>query len=192
VTDDLDRQSDAAKAAHAAALDRVRSAFVLLMTSVGMPMFVAGEEFADVHDLFPGDYRLKMSDPPNFSRALQPARARLVSAVAETCRLRVRSAALQAAETELFYFHPSFDDNDGVRVFAYARTAGRPLGSSDQVVVIANMGNEAFPEFVVPWTWNGADEVAPPAGGQALTRASVSSTAMLSLAPCQARLFVTR
>jgi len=31
---------------------RIKLAFVFLMTAVGIPMFLAGEEFADAHDFF--------------------------------------------------------------------------------------------------------------------------------------------
>ena len=48
-------QSGAVKAAHADALDRCWGAFVLLLTSVGIPMFLAGEELGDVHDPDPNE-----------------------------------------------------------------------------------------------------------------------------------------
>jgi 1,4-alpha-glucan branching enzyme len=58
--------------AHDEALDRIRSAFALLLTSVGIPMFLAGEEFADVHDLQYSDDSLKMSDPVDWERRAIP------------------------------------------------------------------------------------------------------------------------
>ena len=42
---------------------RVFGAFAILMTSVGMPMFLAGEEFGDVHDTDYIDVNAKQQDP---------------------------------------------------------------------------------------------------------------------------------
>lgn len=60
--------NDQDRYAHGEALERVRSAFALLLTSVGIPMILAGDEFGDVHDLDHTDWRLKMSDPVDWSR----------------------------------------------------------------------------------------------------------------------------
>jgi 1,4-alpha-glucan branching enzyme len=182
-------ETDDVKRLHADALDRVRSAFALLLTSAAIPMFVAGEEFADVHDLDHRQADLKMSDPVNWGRASIPGHAALRGAVRNLIRLRTSHAALQRNEVEFFYSHPSFDDNEGARVFAYCRTAGRSLGSGGQVVVVANMGGQDFPSFDLPWPWPNAQEHGGPASGAPLRGHAHAASANLSLAPFQARVF---
>jgi 1,4-alpha-glucan branching enzyme len=145
------------------ALYRVFGVFALLMTAVGIPMFYAGEEFADVHDLDNLDVNKKQQDPVQWARAAYPGQAALLTGVANLIRLRAQHPALQRNEISFFHFHPQFDNTQGCRVFAYARTAGNRIGNSGQVVVLANMGAEKFPAYVIPdWPW----------GGRALTEAA--------------------
>jgi hypothetical protein len=92
-------------------------------------MLLAGEEFADIHDLDPADWRLKMSDPVDWERRSYPYHKALWERVRDLIRLRTSTAALQRDEIEFFYFHPTFDDDNGERVFAYCRTNGQPLGA---------------------------------------------------------------
>ena len=73
-------------------------------------------------------------------------------------KLRTSHAALGRDEIDFFYFHPSFDLNDGteIPVFAYARTAGNALGTAGQVVVVANMSSVSFADFeFADWAWGG-------------------------------------
>jgi 1,4-alpha-glucan branching enzyme len=178
--------------AHEESLDRVRSALALLMTGVGIPMFLAGEEFGDVHDLDPSDWRLKMSDPVDWRRRQQPGHRALWDGVREFIRLRTSFGALQRNEVDFFYFHPTLDDNDGVRVFAYCRTGGKPLGSPDQVVVVANCGAHDFPAFDFPWPWTDAgriQECGVPLRGSRPQFRSDRRQATISLAPFQVRVF---
>src|SRR5215204_2770032 len=135
--------SEALKGVKRRALERVRSAFVLLMTAPGIPMFLAGEEFADVHDLDHTDWRLKMSDPVDWSRENRPGHRALRDAVRDLIRLRTSHPALQRNEIAFFYFHPSIDEDGGTRVFAYCRTGGRPLGAAGQVIVRAQDASAA-------------------------------------------------
>ncbi|MGA2419994.1 MAG: alpha-amylase family glycosyl hydrolase, partial [Candidatus Acidiferrum sp.] len=121
-----------------AALLRVFGAFAILMTSVGIPMLLAGEEFGDVHDTSYTDVNEKQQDPVQWNRAKFRGNAVLYANVAKLTQLRVSHPALQRNEVEFFYFHPQFDDNVAPRVFAYCRTQGLPLGNSNQVMVIAN------------------------------------------------------
>jgi 1,4-alpha-glucan branching enzyme len=138
------------------ALYRVFGVFALLMTAVGIPMFYAGEEFADVHDLDNLDVNKKQQDPVQWARAAYPGQAALLTGVANLVRLHTRHPALQRNEISFFYFHPQFDDNAGCRVFGYARTAGNGIGNTGQVIVLANMGAEKFPVYVIPnWPWGG-------------------------------------
>jgi 1,4-alpha-glucan branching enzyme len=180
--------------AHREALDRAGSAFALLLTSVGIPMLLAGEEFGDVHDLDHTDWRLKMSDPIDWSRRDQPGHRALWHRVRELIRLRTSTPALQRNEIDFFYFHPSIDHDDGVRVFAYARTGGEPLGSRDQVAVVANAGPHHFPEFHLPWPWTNPDrvtEIGAAAEGDLPHFRPDRQQATVSLAPFQVRVFRT-
>jgi len=92
----------------------------------------------------------------------------------------------------LFYFHPQFDDNDSPRVFAYCRTGGQPLGTAGQVIVIANMGPQSFPNYDIPgWRWGCSTltEIGYPNTGLAYN--PMTGTLSLSLNSFQARVFTT-
>lgn len=192
--DYLESKSDAIRRAHADALDRVRSAFAILMTSVGVPMFLAGEEFGDVHDLDYANYRLKMSDPIDWRRRGRPGHQGLWEAVRDLIKLRTSQAVLQRDEVEFFHFHPNMDRNEGPWVFAYARTGGRPLGGRDQVAVVVNASGQAFPEYWLDWPWGETDRIrecgSPPASDRSQFP-SYRHRAAVSLAPLQARVFST-
>jgi glycosidase len=137
-------------------LSRVFGVFALVMTSVGMPMFLAGEEFGDVHDTDYNAVDPKQQDPVQWQRASYSANAALQARVADLIQLRTSSAALQRNEIAFFYFHPTFDDDNGTWVFGYARTNGAPLGSAGQVIVLANMCAQSFGSFTFPaWPWGG-------------------------------------
>jgi len=182
------------RAAVGEAFDRARGGFALLMTSVGIPMLLAGEEFADVHDLEHGNWRLKMSDPVDWNRARRPAHAAFRAAVRDLILLRTEHESLRRNETVFFHAHPGIDDDDGPRVFAYARTAGRPLGQDGQVVVIANAGSQDFPVYDLPWPWPDAGRVRErggPANGAPIRVRSHDGWTSLSLAPFQVRVFTT-
>ncbi len=184
--------SNELKAAVTAALQRVSGAFAILTTSVGIPMWLAGEEFGDVHDTDYADVNKKQQDPVQWNRAAFRGNAALKADIAKLVKLRTSHPALQRDEVEFFYFHPQFDDNDGPRVFAYCRSGGQPPGSSSQVIVIANMGPQPFPNYNIPgWRW----------GNSVLTEIGHSSavplynpingTLSLSLSPFEARVFTT-
>lgn len=194
IVDHLAEQNADVQAAHTRALDRVRSGFGLLTTSVGIPMLLAGEEFADVHDLDHTDWRLKMSDPVDYRRYQQPGHRALWNAVRDLLHLRTSHNALQRNEVEFFYFHPEIDEDSGVRVFAYCRSAARPLGSAGQVVVLANCGPHDFPAFDLPWWWTDPGRITergvPLHGNLPLFRIH-QDRATVSLAPFQVRVFAT-
>jgi pullulanase len=125
---------------------RIKLAFVCLLTAVGIPMFLAGEEFADQHDFFDKDGNVtqnggKQVDPVNFSRLvdttdpLQPMRKRVFEHVARLVKFRTRQPALGVNDTE--FIHLDFDA--GKRVVVWKR--GGP--GQDPVVVVAN-----FSDFV--------------------------------------------
>ncbi len=131
---------------------RIKLAFVCLMTAVGIPMIFAGEEFADQHDL-PVRHPQKQVDPVNYDRLNGDAnefRRRILAYVTHLVKLRIHYDALAVNDTE--FLHADF--NDGKRVLVWRR--GIP-GSDHQVVVVANFSDwgTADPhspasEYVVP------------------------------------------
>ena len=148
------QQSAQRNGAAAFALYRVFGVFALLLTSVGMPMLLAGEEFADVHDLEFTDVQSKQQDPVQFRRLAFPGNHTVQDQVGRLITLRANHPSLQRNEVQFFYFHPQFDDSDAPRVFGYARTAGNPVGNLGQVIVMANMGPQKFTPYEVPgWPW---------------------------------------
>ena len=56
--------------------ERIKLAFACLLTSVGVPMIFAGDEFADQHDLSVGN-PAKQRDAVNFERVDEPFRRRV-------------------------------------------------------------------------------------------------------------------
>ncbi len=134
---------------------RVKLAFACLLTAVGIPMILAGEEFADRHDLFDASGNVTQSggkqvDPVNFSRLADDWRTRIKDYVARLIHLRTTYDALSVNDTA--FIHVDFDA--GKRVLVWRR--GRP-DSHSQVVVVANFSDFATPdpaaaaaEYVVP------------------------------------------
>jgi glycosidase len=142
---------------------RTRLAFACLLTAVGVPMILAGDEFADEHDLFDRNGNVsqeggKQVDPVNFSREAQPWRRRLREYVGRLIELRTTSDALSVNDTEFIHV----DLNEGKRVLAWRRGAG----SQRPVVVVAN-----FSDYGTPDPFDPASEYrvhnwpATPAGG---------------------------
>lgn len=131
---------------------RIKLAFVCLLTAVGIPMILAGDEFADQQDLdinYPGQGDTnKQVDPVNYSRASEDWRQRIFRYVARLVRLRTTSDALGMNDTQ--FIHADF--NEGKRVMVWQRGSG-----SNLVVVVANFSDYGTPnptnpsaEYVVP------------------------------------------
>lgn len=142
--------------------EQVVAAFALTLTAAGMPMFLAGEEFADKHDL-PNNKDAKMSDPVDWGRITQTGRGGIRERVTALVNLRTTHPALHRNEVAFFGFgnsdfHPTFNgissNTDGERLFAYCRTAGKPLGQTGQVIVIANTSEQDYPEIWIDWPWD--------------------------------------
>jgi pullulanase len=110
---------------------RIKLAFSCLLTAVGIPMILAGEEFADQHDL--PIHTAKEVDPVNFNRLRDPWRQRVFTHVARLVRLRQSAAALSVNDTA--FIHVDF--TPGRRVLAWRR--GGP--QHDPVVVVANFSD---------------------------------------------------
>jgi pullulanase len=134
---------------------RFKLAFACLLTAVGIPMILAGDEFADQHDLFDAKGNVtqdggKQVDPVNFARLGDDWRTRIKEYVARLIQLRTTYDAL--AVNDIDFIHVDFNDNK--RVLAWRR--GQP-GSDQQVVVLANFSDFGTPdpmnpsaEYVVP------------------------------------------
>lgn len=118
-------------------LERFKLAFVCLMTAVGVPMILAGEEFADEHDRKLG-HPDKQQDPLNFARVSEPWRRNLFEYVGRLVRFRIASGALGTNDTS--FIHSDF--SDGRRILAWVR--GVP-GREDPVVVVANFSDAQPP-----------------------------------------------
>lgn len=133
---------------------RVKLAFACLLTAVGIPQILAGEEFADQHDLLDEHGHVtegsgKQIDPVNYSRLGEDWRRRVKEYVGRLVHLRTSCDALAVDDVEVIHV-----DLDGKQVVAWRR--GIP-GSDSVVVVVANFSDFATPggpgaEYVVP-TW---------------------------------------
>jgi len=127
---------------------RIKLAFVCLLTAVGIPMILAGDEFADQQDLDitqlgQGDTN-KQVDPVNYSRMNEDWRRRIFQYVARLVRFRTSSHALAVNDTQ--FIHVDF--NEGKRVLVWQRGNGNEL-----VVVVANFSDYGTPpgsEYRVP------------------------------------------
>lgn len=123
---------------------RIKLGFVCLLTAVGIPMILAGDEFADQHDLFDKYGSVsqeggKQVDPVNFSRINEEWRNRIKDYVARLIKLRASSEALAVNDTE--FIHVDFDE--GKRVVVWRR--GRP-DSDKLIVVVANFSDYGTPD----------------------------------------------
>jgi pullulanase len=118
---------------------RAKLAFACLLTAVGVPMILAGEEFADQHDRFDSLGRVnqdggKQVDPVDFSRLQDDWRQRIFTYVARLVKARTGLPALSVNDTT--FIHTDFD---GKRVLVWRR--GNDAQSP--VVVVANFSDFA-------------------------------------------------
>jgi pullulanase len=134
---------------------RVQLAFVCLLTANGIPMFLAGEEFADQNDLFDANGNVsdpggKEVDPVDFSRLQEPLRHGIFDYVARLVHLRTSHPALGVNDTD--FLHADFNDNKRVVVWS------RGAAGQDPLIVVANFSDydtpngliDANAEYVVP------------------------------------------
>jgi 1,4-alpha-glucan branching enzyme len=122
----------------------IKLAFVCLLTAVGIPMILAGEEFADAHDLSPDEVKDKQVDPVNYARLSDTWRKDIFEYVARLVRLRTSAKALAVNETQ--FIHADF--TEGKRVVVWQRGEGEEL-----VVVVANFSDYTTPneaEYIIP------------------------------------------
>ncbi len=99
-------------------------------------MILAGDEFADEHDLLDASGNVsdnsKQVDPVNYSRLAHDWRRRIQEYVARLVKLRTSSRALSENDTD--FIHVDFS---GKRVLAWRRGGS----VSDPVVVVANFSD---------------------------------------------------
>jgi glycosidase len=134
---------------------RIKLAFACLLTAVGIPMILAGEEFADQHDMFDVNGNVsqnggKQIDPVNFSRLTSndrfaAMRRRIFAYVARLIHFRTTTPALGVNEVDFLHM----DFNAGKRVLVWSRGG---VGN-DPVIVVANFSDFASApgtDYVIP------------------------------------------
>jgi pullulanase len=138
---------------------RAKLAFVCLLTAVGIPMILAGDEFCDQHSRFDINGSVdqdggKQVDPVTYARlegddATAQMRREILAYVSSLVKLRTTYAALAVNDNNFI----QVDFNDGKRVVAWTRGGA----GMDPLVVLAN-----FSSFVsVPNGSNPAEYVVP-------------------------------
>jgi pullulanase len=131
---------------HKARLRRIKLSFVCLLTAVGIPMILAGEEFGDQHDLFDSRGSVtqeggKQVDPVNFSRFDEPDRKELFEYVSRLVHLRTSHPALSVDDVK--FIHVDFEV--GKRVVVWQRGS-----DADPVMVVANFSDFTTPNALEP------------------------------------------
>ncbi len=86
---------------------RTKLAFACLLTAVGLPMILAGDEFADQHDLFDANGNVnqaggKQVDPVNFARLGDDWRTRIKEYASRLIKLRTSYDALTVNDHRLY------------------------------------------------------------------------------------------
>jgi 1,4-alpha-glucan branching enzyme len=112
----------------------IKLAFVCLLTAVGIPMILAGDEFAEQSNNAQETDANKEIDPINYQHVEQPWRKSIFDYVSSLVKFRISAPALSVNDTT--FIHVDF--NDGKRVLAWKR--GRD-GIDDPVVVVANFSD---------------------------------------------------
>ncbi|PTY06927.1 alpha amylase [Opitutaceae bacterium EW11] len=110
---------------------RIQLGFACLLTAVGIPMILAGDEFAEHSDL-QVKHPTKQMDAVNFDRVTEPWRNQLFKYVSRLVRLRTESLSLAVNDTEFIHV----DTTPGRQVLAWRRG-----GTQDPVVVVANFSD---------------------------------------------------
>ena len=168
----------------------IKLAFACLLTAVGVPMILAGDEFADERDIAIAEPtgRNKQIDPVNYERFDDPWRQDIFQYVSRLVKLRAASAALARNECSLIHV----DTTDGRRIAVWQRGVG-----DDLVVVVANFSDFGSDgglagEYVIPaWPdvgdkpWFEISQDAIP------RRVSADAVGREPLFPWQAKIYVT-
>ena len=113
--------------------ERIKLAFVCLLTAVGIPMILAGDEFADEHDLVTR-HPEKQVDPVNYYRMQDSWRQRIFEYVSRLVKLRTTNPALAVNDTK--FLHSDFEE--GKKVVVWQRGGDE---SANKVIVVANFSD---------------------------------------------------
>jgi hypothetical protein len=113
--------------------ERIKLAFGCLLTAVRIPLILAGEEFADEHDLSVG-HPHKQMDPVNFDRLEDPRRQRVRNHVARLVQLRCQAPALGVNETD--FLHADFTDGRRGAGMAARRPGAGPGGRRGELLLL--------------------------------------------------------
>jgi len=126
---------------------RVKLAFVCLLTAVGIPMILAGDEFAEQHDKdisreTPTSIRNKQTDPVHYERLDEEWRRNVFLYVSRLCHYRRNSESLTNNETT--FIHCDYEEPKRVVAWQRGPSAGAP--QDPPVVVVANFSDYVTPE----------------------------------------------
>ncbi len=116
---------------------KFKLAFACLLTAIGIPMILAGDEFADQHDRVT-KHPDKQVDPVNYDRLADPWRQDICKYVSRLVKLRTQNEAL--ASNEVRFIHTDF--SQGKRVVVWQRGPYK----KDLVVVVANFSDWGTPD----------------------------------------------
>jgi pullulanase len=117
---------------------RIKLAFACLLTAVGVPMILAGEEFACASSLSTEDPD-KQLDALNWGSLEDAWRSRIRDAVSRLVVLRTSCRSLQVNDTT--FLHEDF--SDGKRVIVWQRG---PSAGAAPVIVVANFSDWGTPD----------------------------------------------
>lgn len=112
---------------------RIELGFACLMTALGIPMILAGDEFADKQDL-PNDDENKQRDPVNYLRLKEDWRKRIFYQIRRLIRARINLKALSINHTK--FLHCDFDY--GKRIMIWQRGIKE---DKDIVITVANFSD---------------------------------------------------
>ena len=134
-----------------AAAQRVFGGFAVLMTSVGIPMFLRGRGIGDVHDMSYTDVNQKQEDPVQWGRSRFAANSQLKANVAGLDPFTNLSSRTPPQRGGMLLLSSEFDGNDAPRVFASLPARRRDFGPTPgQVVVVAESGPQSYSVYNVP------------------------------------------
>jgi len=122
------------------AFKRIRLAFTILLTAVGIPMIFAGDDFGDIQDIIPM-HTEKQIDPVNWDRIKGVKNRELFEFIQRMTYLRNTRSPLQ--QNSCRFLHQDFED--GKKLMVYQRGEG-----PRQVIVVANFSNKFIPDYLIP------------------------------------------
>ena len=158
-----------------------------------MPMWLAGEEFGDVHDTDYIDVNAKQQDPVQWTRATLCGECDAQGQCREThCSYGRRIRRCSVTKLSVSIFIRSLMTTTLLASLPTAAREAKPLGTAGQVIVIANMGSQPFPAYNIPgWRWAGAALTEFGYANAAPIYNGMTGALSLSLDAFEARVFTT-